>query len=149
MDNMVFSKTAPTVIGVLDWELSTVGDPLCDVANLSMMYFMPPDQGLGIAGLQGMDLGRLGIPERPDLLRQYTQCNPALSLQQAQEWMGFYLAFLFFKNCVIVQGVAQRAKAGVASSAVADRVASLLPMVVDLTQQILDQYPPPTLASSL
>ena len=44
------------VIGVLDWELSTIGDPLCDVANISMMYYLPsPKKGLGgIAGIAGM-----------------------------------------------------------------------------------------------
>jgi hypothetical protein len=65
------------------------------------------------------------------------------------EWSGFYLAFLFFKNCVIVQGVAQRAKAGVASSSVANQVAKLLPMIIGMTQTMLDDHVRPTLASRL
>jgi len=66
----------------------------------------------------------------------------------AWEWSGFYLAFLFFKNCVIIQGVAQRARTGVASSAVAHQVAQLLPTVIQITNTILERYPPPIAAVS-
>jgi len=95
----------------------------------------------------GLDLKDSGIPNRFELLAGYCDRNPPVSLKEAVDWSGFYLAFLFFKNCVIVQGVAQRAKAGVASSAIANRVASLLPTVLHICQEILEQYPPPTTGS--
>ena len=148
-DNLVFSATEPKIIAIPDWELSTIGEPLCDVVNLSMMYFIPQDKGLGIAGLLGMNLEDLGLPTREDLLKNYAAYSKLISLPEAKSWFGFYLAFLFFKNCVIVQGVAQRAKAGVASSAIADRVADLLPTLIAMTNQMLREYPPPTLSSSL
>ena len=63
---------------------------------------------------------------------------------EANAWSGFYLTFLFFKNCVIVHGVAQRASTGVASSAMAHRVAKLLPEMIRLMNMIWKEHPPPT-----
>ncbi len=63
---------------------------------------------------------------------------------EANAWSGFYLTFLFFKNCVIVHGVAQRASTGVASSAMAHRVTKLLPEMIRLMNMIWKEHPPPT-----
>ena len=71
-----------------------------------------------------------------------------ISFEEIQKWSGFYLAFVTFKNAVIVQGVAQRAKSGVASSAKAKEVAKALPLIVTVAQTILDNEVSPVLQAT-
>jgi hypothetical protein len=97
----------------------------------------------------------MGIPSRDQIVSTYCEYSqdhhkkersPSLpaTYEEARAWAGFYLSFLFFKNCVIVHGVAQRAVSGVASSGMANRVAKLLPNMVKLNHMIWSKFPPPT-----
>lgn len=107
-----------------------------------MMYFIPRRSNTGISGIAGLDIDEYGIPSRMQLLQVYCDRNQdrEITFREAKEWSDFYLAFLFFKNCVIVQGVAQRAKAGVASSSVAHDVGKLLPRLVGMSQAFVDVH---------
>lgn len=68
-----------------------------------------------------MELIGTGIPSRTQLLELYCDFSSHAETKTVMDWRGFYLSFLFFKNCVIVHGVWHRAKLGVASSALADK----------------------------
>ena len=63
LDNIIFEHDKPKVLAVLDWELSTLGDPIADFAYWLMAYEMEPE---GRSGLKGVDQVALGIPTRQE-----------------------------------------------------------------------------------
>merc|ERR1740136_390136 len=97
-----------------------------------------------ITGLKGIpNLSERGILLQNEVLEYYyyalvlkkNKNATTSSFQELKNWFGFYLIFLFFKNCVILQGVAQRSKMGVASSAVADNATELLPVLIEMIHE--------------
>ena len=102
--NLLFAPAATDVTGVLDWELSTLGDPMADVGYFCMPYYLPSTTQEGIAGL---DLSALGIPSQNELVTDY---NAAAGT--ARELLPFHIAFAFFRFAVIVAGIEDRAQRG-------------------------------------
>ena len=118
MDNLVFHKTEPRVIGVLDWELSTIGDPLADFAYHAMSWRIDPAIYQGLAGV---DVAALGIPDEADYVAQY--CRHAGRAAIA-DW-EFYLVYSLFRFAAICQGIAKRAIDGTAASTQAGAIGNL------------------------
>ncbi|MFT4098311.1 MAG: phosphotransferase family protein [Rhodoblastus sp.] len=110
IDNMIFMSSEPRVAAVLDWELSTLGDPLADFTYFLSHWVMPPE---GRSGLSGLDLKPLGIPSMEEAVALYCKITNRPGLPQL-EW---YFAYNMFRLACITQGIAGRVRDGTASSA--------------------------------
>jgi aminoglycoside phosphotransferase (APT) family kinase protein len=113
LDNVILHPREPRVLAVLDWELSTLGDPLADFTYHLMQWHMPPDNtGAGTGSLVGFDLAALGIPALPDYVEAYV----ARTGLDPRPHLNAYLAYNFFRIAAILQGIAGRVRDGTATS---------------------------------
>lgn len=109
LDNTIFHASENRVIAVLDWELSTLGDPIADFSYLMLNWYNNAD---GRAGLSGLDLEALGIPGVEEAVERYVARTgyPVPPM----EW---YFAYNLFRLAGIMQGIKKRVIDGTASSA--------------------------------
>ncbi len=112
LDNMVLHKSEPRVLAVLDWELSTLGDPLADFTYHLMQWEMPTLDGPGSASLRGRDLAALGIPARDDYVDRYVERTGL----DPRPHLPAYMAYNFFRIGAILQGIVGRVRDGTATS---------------------------------
>ena len=120
IDNMIFAATEPKVIAVLDWELSTTGDPLADFSYMMMNWVTEPEGRSGVKGLTGPDTG---IPT----IEQMTERYCAATNRDGVPDLNWYFAFGLFRLASIVQGIKKRVLTGTASSAHAAEMAERVP----------------------
>lgn len=122
IDNMIYHPTEPKVLAVLDWELSTLGDPLADFTYVAMAWVT---ENAGRSGVMDLDRAALGIPELDAVVERYCRATGREGVPD----MNWYFAYNFFRLTGIIQGIKKRVIEGTASSAhaktMSERVAPL------------------------
>jgi aminoglycoside phosphotransferase (APT) family kinase protein len=127
LDNLIFEQDADRVLAVLDWELSTLGDPIADFSYLMLNWHNPAD---GRAGLLGLDLAALGIPTQDEAVARYV-ARTGYPVPP----MDWYFAYNLFRLAGIMQGIKKRVIDGTASSAHAKSMSERVGPLIERAHQ--------------
>ncbi|MEO1167772.1 MAG: phosphotransferase family protein [Pseudomonadota bacterium] len=120
LDNMIFAPDRPEVAAVLDWELSTIGDPLADFTYLAQNWVM---HGEGGSALADHDLDGTGIPTLEEATALYCE----LTERDTVPDLNWYFSYNLFRLTGILQGIKKRWLDGTASSAEAEERSKRVP----------------------
>ena len=133
IDNVIFHPTEPRILAVLDWELSTLGHPLSDLAYHVMAWRLKAGE---FRGLADCDFAALGIPDEAQYVAAYCRRTGRTRIA---DW-DFYLIFNMFRITAILHGVMSRALQGNAASGDAmetgARAARIADVAWDMAQRI-------------
>ncbi len=132
IDNVMFTNEGSGGLAVLDWELSTLGHPLADLAYFCMCLRMPRDGN--IVGLAGLDLDAIGVPSEEEIIEIY--CKER-GIEKFDNWT-FYLAFSLFRLAAIIQGVLKRSLDGNASNERAESIGQMTEPIAEMALRIIE-----------
>jgi len=124
IDNMIFAPAEPRVIAVLDWELSTLGDPLAEFSYFLMSWVTEPEGRSGVLGMTGDETG---IPTIEQVVERYC----AATGRDGVPDLNWYFAYNLFRLTGIVQGIKRRIIDGTASSAQAEKTVAKIHGLAD------------------
>jgi aminoglycoside phosphotransferase (APT) family kinase protein len=124
LDNLILAPDAAEVRAVLDWELSTVGDPMADFSYLLIAWVIPATQRNGLAGV---DIKALGIPSVEETAARYA-AQAGIAPPASLDWL---FAYNLFRLAAICQGIAGRVRDGTAASAHAKSMAAQVPLLAE------------------
>ncbi len=140
LENLIFATERPTEVrAVLDWEMSTLGDPLADLGLLFVYWHQEQEHPLWRAAQVLPSVTRLpGFPTRMQLLQRYAE-RRLLDPAELEQRLQFYVSFGAFKLAVVLAGVAARANAGAADARTAQGIVSALDPLVTVGHHVLDE----------
>ena len=135
LDNVMYAPADPSrIVAVIDWEMCTVGDPLCDV-GLLCVYWADDESEAAARTLHGHAITvEHGFYKRADLLRDY-----AAGTERDLTSLDWYIALGAYKLAIIAEGITARFLMGMTVGEGFETMGEMVPAIVESGLIALDR----------